>query len=330
MTVISTIGFLLIPGFALMSYSSAIESLRAANQISGKTLYRWWHATPDDAPALTSTGSAFLADYQFGTDSPDLDMLLVCGGGNSLTYEDSKTLAWLRRLARRGVIIGGLSGGPFIMARAGLLENRRATVHWEHMAAFRETFPNVHLSQALFEIDGNRLTCSGGIAALDMMAAFIAHDHGHALAAAVSDWFLHGNVREGVSPQRMDLRFRTGVADEKLLDVLKTMESHLEAPVSREALAQSVGLSVRQLERVFQAQLGTGVHRHYLSLRLRRARQLLRDSSLAVLDVALATGFGSGSHFSRAYRKAFAISPSEVRRRPFGDAVDPVPHTSDE
>jgi transcriptional regulator GlxA family with amidase domain len=320
---LSTIGFLLIPGFALMSYSSAVESLRAANQISGQTLYRWWHAAPNNEPAITSTEASFLPDFEFGAKCDDLDLLLVCGGGNSLTYDDPKTLAWLRRLASHGVIIGGLSGGPFILARAGLLENRRATVHWEHIPAFRETFPNVHVSQSLFEIDGNRLTCSGGIAALDMMVAFIAHDHGHDLAAAVSDWFLHTNIREGVSPQRMDLRFRLGIADENLLAVLKMMETNVETPVSREMLAMSVKLSVRQLERAFRAQLGAGVHQHYLGIRLRRARQLLRDSSLSVFEIGLATGFGSAAHFSRAYKSAFGMPPTQVRKRA-GNRVSPA------
>ena len=165
-----------------------------------------------------------------------------------------------------------------MLARAGLLDGRRATLHWEHLPAFREAFPDVEVVPSLFEIDGNRITCSGGIAALDMMVALIARDHGHELAAAVGDWFLHTHIREGMGPQRMDLRFRLGVTDEKLLRVLRAMEANIETPQPRAELARRAGVSLRQLERLFHRHLGRGIHRHYRSLRLDRARQLLRET----------------------------------------------------
>ncbi|MFM8301325.1 MAG: GlxA family transcriptional regulator [Actinomycetota bacterium] len=297
-----------------MSYASAVEPLRAANQIAGRTLYRWWHAAPDDSPAIASNGAAVLPDYEFGRDANDLDLMLVCAGGNPAEFSHNRTFAWLRRLARQSVILGGISGGPFVLARAGLLEGRRVTLHWEHIPAFEETFPHIVVTRSLFELDGQRITCSGGIAALDMMVALIAQDHGHELAAAVSDWFLHTHVREGARPQRMELRFRLGIGDEKLLAALKAMEANLESPVPRSELAALADLSMRQLERAFRAQLGRGIHEHYLSLRLARAQQLLRESSLPILDVALATGFGSASQFSRAYRQAFGAPPSSMRK----------------
>jgi transcriptional regulator GlxA family with amidase domain len=307
------VGFLLIPGFALMSYASAVEPLRAANQLAGRELYRWWHAAPGDAPAIASNGAAVLPDFPFGAEAEDLDLLLVCAGGNPATFNDPATFAWLRRLARRDVIIGGISGGPFILARAGLLNGRACTIHWEHGPAFEETFPNVELTRSLFQLEDKRVTCSGGIAGLDMMIALIERDHGRELSAAVSEWFLHTHVREGFGPQRMDLRFRLGVADEKLLSALRAMEANIETPLSRKEVARIAQLSMRQVERAFRVQLGRGVHEHYLALRLTRARQLLRESSLPILDVALATGFSSASHFSRVFRKAFGISPTSAR-----------------
>jgi transcriptional regulator GlxA family with amidase domain len=177
-----------------------------------------------------------------------------------------------------------------------------------------EAFPDVALTRSLFELDGNRITCSGGIAGLDMMVALISRDHGYELGAAVSDWFLHTHVREGEGPQRMDLRFRLGIADAKLLTVLKAMEANLETPLPRLRLAELVDVSIRQLERSFRNQLGRGVHQHYLSLRLGRARQLLRETSLSVLEVAMATGFGSASHFSRAFRPVFGFRPHQGRQ----------------
>jgi transcriptional regulator GlxA family with amidase domain len=307
-----TVGFLLIPDFALMSYAAALEPLRAANLISGRTLYRWWHAAPKGEPVTASNGVAIIPDIGIGTER-NADMLFVCAGGNPATFDDQSVFAWLRRLARRGVTIGGISGGPYILARAGLLDEHRATLHWEHQPAFSEDFPDIEITPSLFEIDGNRITCSGGISALDMMVALIERDHGRELAAAVGDWFLHTHIREGFGPQRMDLRFRLGVTDEKLLRVLRQMETNIETPQSRTELARLAGVSVRQLERLFRRHLGRGLHQHYRSRRLERARQLLRETTLPILDVAVATGFGSSSQFARAYGRAFGESPTRTR-----------------
>ena len=181
-----SVGFLLVPGFALMSYAAAVEPLRAANLISGKPLYRWWHAAPGSKPVMASNGLAIIPDIGTSTDR-DVDMLFVCAGGNPALFNDRSVFAWLRKLARRGATIGGISGGPYILARAGLLDGRRVTLHWEHQPAFSEAFPEIAVTPSLFEIDGNRITCSGGISALDMMVALIERDHGRQLAAAVGD-----------------------------------------------------------------------------------------------------------------------------------------------
>ena len=279
-----TVGFLLVPGFALMSYAAAIEPLRAANLLSGNELYRWWHAAPGGRPVMASNGVAIIPDYGTSADR-DADKVFVCAGGNPALFDDKSVFAWLRRLARKGATIGGISGGPYVLAKAGLLDNRRATLHWEHMPAFREAFPDVTVVSSLFEIDGNRITCSGGISALDMMVALIERDHGRQLAASVGDWFLHTHIREGFGPQRMDLRYRLGVADEKLLSVLRAMERSIETPLARAELARAAGISLRQLERLFERHIGHGIHSHYRWLRLERARQLLRETSLPVLDV---------------------------------------------
>ena len=263
-----TVGFLLVPGFALMSYAAAIEPLRAANLLSGKELYRWWHAAPGGKPVMASNGVAIIPDCGTRQRARRPTWSSSAPAAIRRPSTTDRVFAWLRRLARKGVAIGGISGGPYILAKAGLLDQRRATLHWEHLPAFREAFPDIEVVPSLFEIDGNRITCSGGISALDMMVALIERDHGRQLAASVGDWFLHTHIREGMGPQRMDLRYRLGVADEKLLGVLRSMETSIETPQPRAALAREAGISLRQLERLFQHHLGRGIHRHYRLLRL--------------------------------------------------------------
>ncbi|GJD54771.1 HTH-type transcriptional regulator CdhR [Methylobacterium dankookense] len=294
---------MLVPGFALMSYAAAVEPLRAANVLSGRPLYDWWHAAPGGGEARASNGLAILTDVAVGAPVPGTERVFVCAGGNPAAFDDPALSAWLRGLARRGTSIGGISGGPYILARAGLLEGRRCTLHWEHVPAFEALYPGLDVVRSLFEIAGDRMTCSGGIAALDLMLSLIERDHGPALARGVSDWFLHNQMREGLSPQRMDLRLRFGVRDPRLLRVLAAMEANLETPLPREALAGLAHVSARQLERLFHDHLGCGPHRHYLALRLDRAHQLRRETSLPASEIAAMTGFASADELSRAERR---------------------------
>jgi transcriptional regulator GlxA family with amidase domain len=217
-------------------------------------------------------------------------------------------------LARKGVAIGGVSGGAYLLARAGLLDGYRATIHWEHLPAFSEEFPHLAIERSLFVIDRDRLTCAGGIAALDLMHALIERDHGHDLAAAVSEWYLHTDVRLGSGPQRMALHERFGVSNAKLLRALGEIERRIEDPPSRDELAAAAGTSVRQLERLFASQLNTTIGAHGLQVRLARAQALLRQTSKPVLAIAVMCGFASASHFSRTYRETYGHAPKEERR----------------
>jgi transcriptional regulator GlxA family with amidase domain len=292
------IAFLLIDDFALMSYAAAIEPLRAANLLSGRELYRWRHVAVSGPSAQASNGGRVLADSQVGDAAP-VDTVMVCAGGNPALFEDAATFGWLRGLARRGVRLGGVSGGPWILARAGVLQGYRATIHWEHLPAMAEAFPDLDLKRTLYEIDRDRLTCAGGIAALDMMVDLIAQDHGGALGAAVGEWYLRTEMRSGGTAQRMQARERFGVSNEKLLRALAHMEAHLEEPATK---AQ---------ERLFVQHLGQSPAEHYMQIRLDRARTLLRQTTLSVMEAAVACGFVSPSHFARAYRARFNRSPRD-------------------
>ena len=241
-------------------------------------------------------------------------MLFVCAGGNPATFNDKAIFAWLRRLARRGVTIGGISGGPYILARAGLLDGHRATLHWEHQPAFSEDFPDIEVTPSLFEIDGNRITCSGGISALDMMVALIERDHGRELAAAVGDWFLHTHIREGIGPAAHGLalpsrRHRRKIAARAPPDG----DQHRDAAVTRRIWRGSPAFRSGSSSGCSAASSGAASTPHYSSMRLERARQLLRETTLPILDVAVATGFASSSQFARAYGRAFGETPRHAR-----------------
>lgn len=309
---VETVGILLLPDFAMMSYACATEPLRAANRLSGRTLYVWRHYSVDGAPVPASSGVPIPVEGRVGDDA-SLAALLVCAGGNPGGFTHSPTFAWLRHLARRGVTLGGISGGPLVLARAGLLAGRRSTIHWEHLPAFAEEFPLLDVTGTVFEIDGDRMTSAGGVAALDLMIEWIGRRHGLALAADIGDWFLRSELRAGGAAQRMSPRDRFGVTNPKLTRVLVQMEANPVAPLDRRALARIAGVSLRQLELLFAHHLATTIGRHALGLRLDRARRLLTQSALPVIEVSTSCGFRSASHFARAYRARFGIAPSAER-----------------
>jgi len=308
-------GFLLIPDFSLVCFASTIEPLRSANRLSGRELYRWELLSSDGEPVKSSNG--MIAQPVVGIHNDYfVANVAVCGGVATRRFADRTTTNWLRRIARQGANIGAISTGSHILAKAGLLDGYRCTVHWEELSAFRELYPNLEISDEIFEIDRNRFTCSGGTAGMDLMLNIISSQHGHDLAAAVAEQFMHERIRDRHDHQRMDLRSRLGVTHAKLLQVVGRMEESLEMPLSRTELAYGVGLSTRQLERLFRKYLHRTPTRFYLELRLERARLLLRKTSMSVLDVALACGFVSASHFSKCYREHFSRRPGEERRVP--------------
>jgi transcriptional regulator GlxA family with amidase domain len=306
------IGFLLVPRFSLIGLAAWIDPLRSANRMSGRTLYSWHIVSKDGGPVTASSGVPVMPEASIENALP-LDAVVVVAGLDGHSYDEKPVFAWLRKLARQGVEIGASSLGPYVLAKAGLLDGYRCTVHWENIAGFAEAFPELDVTAEIFEIDRDRFTCSGGIAGLDMMLHLIASQHGAALAAQVSDQFIHDRIRDRHDRQRMALPARLGVRHPKLVAVIQRMEKSLEEPVSRAKLAREVGLSTRQLERLFRKYLGCTPTRHYLELRLEHARRLLLQTDMSVLDVALACGFVSASHFSKCFRELFGRTPRAER-----------------
>lgn len=308
------LGLLLIDGFALMSYASVIEPYRAANILAGRELYSWWHFSVDGKPVHASNGATIAADHPVGTPL-DCDALFVFAGGDPAGFDDVRTFAWLRRIAAGGTMIAGVSAGPYLLAKAGLLESHRATIHWEHRTAFEEAFPLIALERGLFCIDRRRVTCAGGLAGMDLALELIERERGHGLAARVSDWFIRSEPRDAQRPQRLGLRERYDVANDRVLRVLGQMEANVEDPCDRELLAQIAGVSPRQLERLFAVHLGETVRACYQRIRLEQAEQLLRSTGLSVTEIGVACGFKSTAHFSRSYKARYSRAPSDARPR---------------
>jgi transcriptional regulator GlxA family with amidase domain len=307
-------GFLLIPDFALLPFASATDSLRVANWLSGRTLYEWRFISEDGEATSSSNGISVPAHWAIDDAHRLHAVMVVAGGRIAPVYREQRVFGWLRRWARQHCRIGAIGLGSFLLARAGLLDGYRCTIHWQHLAAFREEFRELEVTNEIFEIDRDRFTCGGGIGALDVMLAIIAEQHGQALATRVAEELIHERIRTSDDDQRMPLRLRLNTANRSLLETVALMERNLEQPLSCGALSKRVGLSVRQLEKLFRSHLSNSPRNYYIELRLRHAQRLLRQTSLSILEVGIASGFSSASHFSKAYRGRFNSTPRSERK----------------
>lgn len=305
------VGVLPLPGFALMSYACTVEPLRAANLLSRRPLYEVVHF--GGGGPIASSGAALVEEERPVGDAADLDLLLVVAGGDPFGFEDAAVFSWLRKLARRGVRIGGVSGGAVVLANAGLMAGRRLTVHWEHASQLVDRFPDMLIERRLFVIDRDRVTCGGGAAPLDLMHALIASHHGSVFARLVSDWFLHTDIRGPSAPQRGGIAERLGAWSPHIHEVVAAMESHVGDPLSLRQLAMITDVSPRHLNRLFDEAFGQSVMAFYRGLRLETARRLIRSTAMGLAEISEATGFANAGHFSNAYLNRFGIRPRKDR-----------------
>ena len=315
-----TVALILIPEFTMMPVTSVIEPLRLANRLSEKTLYRWTLHSLDGQPVAASNNILTMANGDLETISPDATVV-VCAGLSVQQHTDKRLLSWLRKTARRGSVIGAVCTGAHILAEAGLLDGYRCTIHWENLPGFSEAFPEINATGGLFEIDEDRFTSAGGTTAIDMMLTMIASQHGPDLASAVAEGILHSPIRHHSENQRMSLPARIGARHPKLVSIIEKMEDNLEDPLSPSLLAKQADLSTRQLERLFRRYLDRSPKRYYLELRLKKARSLLLQTDLSVINVALACGFSSPSHFSKCYRAFYGRTPYRERGVPITEAA---------
>lgn len=311
--------FFLVPDFTMIAFATALDPLRSANRMLGYDAYKWRLASIDGRAVKASNGVECAVNTSLdeerrkmaGSDRPD--MVIVCSGLNVESYNNRTAFAWLREEYNRGVAVGGLCTGAHVLAAAGLLSNKRCAIHWENLPGFSEAFPKANVFADLFEVDQNVYTCAGGTAALDMMLKLIGDDFDDSLVNRVCEQVLTDRVRSPTDRQRLPLRARLGVQNAKVLSIIELMEANLAEPLSLIEVADHVGLSRRQIERLFRTEMGRSPARYYLEIRLDRARHLLVQSSMPVVEVAVACGFVSASHFSKCYRELYARSPQQER-----------------
>ena len=313
----SRIGFLLVQDFSMLAFSSALEPLRMANQLSGEALYEWSTVGASREPHNASNGISVTPDFSI-MDAPQFDAVFVCSGNQIQHHLDAELITWLRALSKRDMVLGAVCTGTYVLAKADALDSHRCTIHWEYMASAREEFPHLVISPELFEIDENRYTSAGGIAPIDMMLHEIRNAHGTDLASAITEQFMCDRIRDKHDRQRVPLTQRIGTNQPKLAEAVSLMEANIEEPMTLDELSFHVGLSRRQLERLYQRYLQCVPTRYYLELRLERARQLLLQTSMPIVDIALACGFISAPHFSKCYRDTFGLPPRDERRRAAG------------
>ena len=304
--------FVLLNQFTLLGYACAIECLRIANRMSNQTLYEWRVIGDGDDGVRCSADTNFVLDDDLIELRRD-ETAILCGGMDISGATTKKLLNWVRREARRGVRFGGLCSAAYTLAKAGLLDGKKATIHWENHDSFLEEFEEVTLTKSVFVVDGNIFTTAGGTASIDLMLKFIADDHGEELAGAVADQLIYTSIRTDQDTQRLSIPTRIGVRHPKLSTAIQIMENYIEEPKSPSTLAKEIGMSTRQLERLFRRYLDRSPKRYYMELRLQKARNLLMQTDMSVINVALACGFASPSHFSKCYRAQYNTTPYRER-----------------
>lgn len=304
--------FVLLENFSMLSFSSAVESLRIANRMAGYNVYQWRLVGEGGETMRCSAGTSFLLDDDLAELNRD-DTIILCGGIDVQHATTKKLLNWIRREARKGLVLGGICTAAYSLARAGLLDGKKATIHWENQDSFAEEFEDVELTKSVFVVDGKRMTTAGGTSSIDLMLKVIADDHGEDLASAVADQMIYSSIRTDQDTQRLSVPTRIGVRHPKLSVVIQRMETNIEEPISPSILARDVGMSTRQLERLFRRYLNRSPKRYYMKLRLQKARNLLMQTDMSVINVALACGFASPSHFSKCYRSHYETTPYRER-----------------
>jgi transcriptional regulator GlxA family with amidase domain len=307
--------FVLVDDFSAMCLMSALEGLRSANYLLGRPAYDWKLVSHDGKPVRASNGIVMTVDHEIGEDFSTDFLFVVSSLDNDPPYR-SKLHSRLRHFDRKGVKMGSLSAGAIILARAGLLNDARCTVHWELEPAFHEEFPEVKVVPDLYVIDRNRFTSSGGIAGMELILEILTQRHGEGLAQRIANNFQLDRIRNAGVSQRAGAVTRMDTMPAPVQAAVRLMLANLEMPLSNAEIGQKINTSVRNLERMFKRHLKSSPAKYYLSLRLEKARELLAHTNVSTLEVALQCGFSSSSYFARCFHREFGRRPTDIRRRP--------------
>ncbi len=308
------ITFFLVEEFSHLAFSCAVEPLRIANLVSGKELYSWHFASEHGEQAVCSNGSVTLVHSGL-ENLAKCDQLFVLSGIHMRKHVTRPLLATLRRERARGTPIGALCSGAWVLADAGFLDGMQAAIHWEYHDAFMEAFPEVNLVRSVFVADEKHITASGGTATADLMLHLIERDHGEELAIDVADQMVYNAVRNATAKQRVSLQSRNGMRNVHLAKAIHIMQDSIETPISPSFIAEELGISTRQLERLFGKYLNTSPKKYFMELRLERAQKLLLQTEASVTEIAIACGFENPGHFSRVYRSSFGVTPHAQRNK---------------
>lgn len=305
-------------GFSTLAFSSIVGAINSANRELGNVVYTW--------EAVSIQGGGVRSDTQAQIDTRRSDqgepegmrvgqsrMTVLLLGGCSVE-DRQKLIAMIREGLARGTKVLSIGEATMLLAEAGLLAGRRCAVHWRNFGVAIEQFPNVHFTRAFFEIDGLFHSCAGELAAFDLMLRIVQADYGRDVSEKLGVHALHGTPRGEADRQKVPNYVKLERTGSPLLFVVDMMEENISEPVDMKTLIKKASISRRQVERLFERQMGMSPKRYYLKLRLDRAKDLLTHSSMPIVDVAIATGFVSASHFSKTFRTFFGVSPTESRR----------------
>lgn len=308
------VGFLLLPRFSLIAFASASETLRIANRLLGRRFYHWWITGLGNRPVLSSSGVEITPDFGLEA-APFGDMTMVVASFDPERHFDEALDRWLRAAGRSETLLAGVDTGAQVLARAGLLDNRDATAHWEALNVLNERYPTTRFRQAVFVRERRRCTAAGGTSCIDLMLNIVEEQHGAPFANSVADQMVYRRNRHGSDAPRSTVASRLGTGNRRVILAVNLMEKRLENPLSTAEIAAEVNISLRELERTFHQHLRTSPGRFYRQLRLEKASALLEDTSLSVTEVALACGFGSLASFSRSFKAHYGESATTFRSR---------------
>jgi len=312
--------FYLTPEFTMLAFTTALETLRLANQVLGHDKYAWRIVSADGKPVRASCGLQLGADLSLDdarsqTRATSARMVMVCAGQDVERYANRSLASWLRECRKTRIPLGAVCTGAYLLAQAGILDKRRCTIHWENLAAFSERFSNVQPSLQIYAVDDDIYTCAGGTSPLEMMLEIIGREEGTGTAAAICQLAIVASLRDGSERQRLPYMLPLGIDNPNLRVLVEVMEENVADPIPLTLVAARGGISRRQMERYFRDTFNCSPGKYYMRLRIERARSLLRQTTMPVVEIAIACGFVSASHFSKMYRSFEGTSPHESRAR---------------